>query len=74
MTYRGVVSNGVVLIEGEKPADGTVVEITPVDQPVTNDLTSHPAIGVWRDRTDLPDDATLASDVLRKKLMTRDDE
>jgi hypothetical protein len=30
MTYRGIVSNGVVVLEGDKPGDGTVVEVTPV--------------------------------------------
>jgi hypothetical protein len=30
MTYRGIVSNGVVVLEGDKPTDGTVVEVTPV--------------------------------------------
>ncbi len=30
MTYRGIVSNGVVVLDGDKPAEGTVVEITPV--------------------------------------------
>ncbi len=32
MTYRGVVSNGVVLLEGDKPSDGTVVEVIPVGE------------------------------------------
>ena len=75
MTYRGVVNNGVVVIEGEKPADGTVVEITPV-VPVTPKLTpasEHvenladlPAFGMWRDRTDLPADSAEAARVLRE--------
>jgi hypothetical protein len=30
MTYRGVVSNGVVVLEGETPVEGTVVEVTPI--------------------------------------------
>lgn len=29
MTYRGIVSNGVVVLEGEKPAEGTIVDVTP---------------------------------------------
>ena len=29
MTYRGIVQNGVVVIDGQKPAEGTVVEVTP---------------------------------------------
>jgi len=32
MTYRGIVSNGVVVLDGEKPRDGTVVEVTPVNE------------------------------------------
>ena len=30
MTYRGIVSNGVIVLESDKLADGTVVEVTPV--------------------------------------------
>ncbi len=30
MTYRGIVSNGVVVLDGPKPQNGTVVEVTPV--------------------------------------------
>jgi len=30
MTYRGIVSNGVVVLEGETPMEGTVVEVTPI--------------------------------------------
>jgi hypothetical protein len=37
MTYRGIVSNGVVVLEGNKPLEGTVVEVTPVDE-----STPHP--------------------------------
>ena len=74
MTYRGVVSNGVVLINGDKPADGTVVDVTPVGQEASTDLATHPAIGVWKDRSDLPDDPAEASKRLREKLMKREDE
>lgn len=31
MTYRGIVSNGVVVLEGQRPSEGTLVEVTPVD-------------------------------------------
>lgn len=72
MTYRGIVSNGVVVIEGEKPADGTVVEVTTVD--ASRDLANHPAIGIWKDRSDLPQDPVEASKVLRQRLMQRSDE
>jgi len=76
MTYRGIVSNGVVVLEGEKPSDGTVVEVTPVHDSTYEggNLTSHPAIGMWKDRDDLPDDSVEASRALRQRLMRRADE
>jgi hypothetical protein len=76
MTYRGVVINGVVVIDGEKPADGTAVEITPLAEPVgaPANPADHPAIGIWKDRTDLPEDSVEASKVLRQRLMRRLDE
>jgi hypothetical protein len=70
MTYRGVVVNGVVVIEGEKPVDGTLVEVTPVPAEVT-DLADLPAFGMWRDRTDLPQDGAEASNELRRRMMRR---
>ena len=76
MTYRGIVSNGVVVLEGEKPAEGTVVEITPVmvvtqtSQPVES-LADLPAFGIWRDRTDLPADSAEAVRVLRERAERR---
>lgn len=72
MTYRGIVSNGVVVLEGEKPADGTVVEVTPVE--ASPDIANHPAIGIWKDRSDLPQDSVEASKVLRQRMMKRSDE
>ncbi len=30
MTYRGIVSNGVVVLDGAKPDNGTLVEVTPI--------------------------------------------
>ena len=73
MTYRGIVSNGVVVLEGQKPLEGTIVEVTPLreisSQPST--FASHPALGMWKDRTDFPNDAVEASKVLRKRLMDR---
>jgi hypothetical protein len=67
---------GVVVLDGDKPADGTIVEVTPVAQPQggATPLAGHPALGMWKDRTDLPDDSVQASRVLRQKLMRRDDE
>ena len=69
MTYRGIVSNGIVVIEGEKPVDGTVVEIVPVNK-MPEDL---PGFGMWRDRTDLPHDSAEASRVLRERIEGRRD-
>jgi hypothetical protein len=76
MTYRGIVSNGVVVIEGEKPLNGTIVEVTPVAPPPrsTGTLAGHPALGMWKDRTDLPEDSVAASKILRQELMRRADE
>ena len=69
MTYRGIVSNGVVLLEGEKPPEGTTVDVTPVLDSTSDapSLTTHPAIGMWKDRNDLPDDAVEASRLLRQR-------
>ena len=76
MTYRGIVSNGVVVLEGESPGEGTVVEVTPVDAVALprGGVADHPAVGMWKDRTDLPADAVEASKVLRERLMRRVDE
>lgn len=76
MTYRGIVNNGVVVLEGEKPSDGTIVNVTPVEEaaPIAGGLSEHPAIGIWRDREDLPDDPVSASKLLRQRLMRRGDE
>jgi hypothetical protein len=66
---------GVVVIDGEKPADGTLVEVRPVEEAESHaGPAAHPAVGIWKDRTDLPDDPVEASRVLRQKLMRRDDE
>jgi hypothetical protein len=73
MTYRGTMKDGVVVIEGEKPADGTVVEITPLP-PQIKSLEEHPAFGMWRDRTDLPRDGAEASNELRRRMMRRGNE
>ena len=66
MTYRGVVNNGVVVIEGEKPAEGTVVD------PIT-DLGDHAAAlldlaAQQRLRIDLP-----RFELLHAVLVDRDD-
>jgi hypothetical protein len=70
MTYRGIVTNGVVVLEGEKPAEGTVVEVTPVP-PLIKSLAELPAFGMWRDRTDLPQDSAEASNELPRRMMRR---
>lgn len=70
MTYRGVVINGVVVIDGEKPAEGTVVEVMPVP-PEIKSLADLPAFGMWRDRTDLPQDGAEAAAELRRRAEQR---
>ncbi|MDB5172739.1 MAG: hypothetical protein JWN51_1512 [Phycisphaerales bacterium] len=76
MTYRGVVSNGVIVLEGGQPAEGAIVEVTPVDESAARarNVADHPAIGIWKDRTDLPEEAVEASKALRQRLMRRADE
>jgi hypothetical protein len=83
MTYRGIVSNGVVILDGDKPAEGTVVEITPVATETetsaqgtdsSGSVANHPAIGIWKDRKDLPEDSVEAAKVLGERLMRRTDE
>jgi hypothetical protein len=34
---------------------------------------AHPALGIWKDRSDLPDDSIEASNVLRERMMRRSD-
>ncbi len=77
MTYKGTVINGVVVIDGEKPAEGTRVEVTPVEvegsAPVVQDWEYRKselmqAAGAWADRTDLPADSTEAARKLRKEV------
>jgi hypothetical protein len=34
---------------------------------------AHPALGIWKDRKDLPDDSIEASNVLRERMMRRTD-
>lgn len=76
MTYRGIVSKGVVVLEGPAPVEGTVVEVTPLEAAPAqgSGLADHPAIGMWKNRTDLPNDPVEASTVLRERLMRRADE
>lgn len=65
--------HGVVVLEGEKPADGTVVDVTPAKTIAVSDIlaASHPALGMWKDRTDLPEDSLKASRTLRERMMRR---
>ena len=46
------------------------VEVTPVPAEV-KDLADLPAFGMWRDRTDLPQDGAEASNELRRRMMRR---
>ena len=76
MTYRGTVSNGVVVLEGRAPPEGTLVNVTPVEPTPSpgGRPADHPAVGAWKDRSDLPEDSAEASDVLRERMMRRADE
>lgn len=38
-----------------------------------NPIAGHPALGIWKDRTDLPDDSVEASKLLRERMMRRSD-
>ncbi|HEY0008465.1 MAG TPA: hypothetical protein VGB55_07060 [Tepidisphaeraceae bacterium] len=73
MTYHGKVTGGVVVLDGDKPAEGTAVAVIP-STPSPLSIAAHPAIGLWKDRTDLSNDAAEASVALRKKLMQRSEE
>lgn len=47
-----------------------LVEPTRADAPV-NAVAAHPALGIWKDRNDLPADSVEASAVLRDRMMRR---
>jgi hypothetical protein len=70
--------HGVVVLEGDRPPDGTVVDVTPAtDSAIPPSppapVAEHPALGIWEGRDDLPDDSVEASRVLRERLMRRAD-
>lgn len=71
MTYRGVVKNGVIVLDdSERLPDGTVVEVSPAsngDRP----RFGNPAFGMWADRTDMTDSAE-ASRALRRSIERRE--
>lgn len=76
MAYRGRVTAGVVVLDGEPPLEGTLVEVIPVEEGSANRpaLASHPAVGIWKDRTDLSADSSEATRQLGRKLMGLADE
>jgi hypothetical protein len=41
--------------------------------PQASPIAAHPALGIWKDRTDLPDDSVEASKQLRARMMRRTD-
>ena len=61
MTYTGVMSNGVVVIEGSVPPDGTRVEV----KPLTSDAKDAelPGFGIWKDRADMADSVHAAREL-----------
>lgn len=70
MTYRGIVKNGVIVLDDDAPLpDGTVVEVAPLDSNARS-LAEHPAFGIWRLREDMGDPVE-ASRRLREELERR---
>jgi hypothetical protein len=49
-----------------------LVEPTRAPPPV-DAIAAHPALGIWKHRTDLPDDSLAASKLLRERMMRRTD-
>ena len=76
MTYTGRMNGGVVVLDGEGPPDGTVVIVTSsIDSESSKASTPlSRAVGIWKDRDDLPADSSEASKVLRARMMRRVDE
>lgn len=70
MIYRGVVQGGVVIIKGDKPADGTVVHVQPAADDLSRQPEELPGFGLWRNRQDIPDSGE-ASLVLRRQIEQR---
>lgn len=70
MTYRGIVKNGVIVLDDDTPLpDGTMVEVAPLGNK-TKSLAEHPAFGIWRERKDMSDPVE-ASRRLREQLERR---
>jgi len=72
--YRGKVSHGVVVLEGKPLSDGTIVQVIPLEPADAPSLATHPAVGIWKNRTDLAEDAAEAKRQLGRKLMGQLDE
>ena len=50
MTYKGIVKNNIIVLDPPVPlANGTVVEIIPVDTSITDSGNSDPICGSWND-------------------------
>jgi hypothetical protein len=72
MTFRGIVQNGIVLLEaGAKLPEGQPVEVTALPSEAT-DPADLPGFGLWRDRDDLPNSAAEASLRLRQAIERRE--
>ena len=70
MTYRGIVKNGVIVLDDKAPfPEGTVVEVAPLDSNAKS-LAQHPAFGIWKLREDMTDPVE-ASRRLRERLERR---
>jgi hypothetical protein len=70
MTYRGKVSNGVIVLEEGSLPEGTPVDITPRDAADQSRADDLPGFGIWRDREDMTDSAQASLD-LRAKAEAR---
>ena len=70
MTYTGVMNNGVVIIEGNRPPNGTRVEVKPVTPETRN--AELPGFGIWKDRADMADSAQAARELRHRSEQHND--
>lgn len=48
--------------------------VKPIREAQSSPVAAHPALGIWKDRTDLPEDSVEASRMLRERMMRRTNE
>jgi hypothetical protein len=73
MTFRGTFQQGViVLADGQKLEEGQEVVVLPLQSAtVPAPQEELPGFGLWRDRTDLPEDSAEAGEMLRRMTEER---